>query len=146
MRMISVMLVCVAVSACSSKKQSVLDVAECSVGVSKNAANRVVSPILKDITDPKSRDAGCSALNEYLRTDSVAFTDLKPNDCEWDYSTSSPQDLAKAVLERHSATLSKLCGWSQKDAAPAFESEGREIMSKYTKEQRQELQRAYDGR
>jgi hypothetical protein len=132
-----------ALAACGPKKHSQLDIAECSVRISQGAANRIVSPILTQIADPASRDAGCTALDQYIRMDAVAFDDLRPKNCEWDYGGSSPRELVDSLLKRHSATLAKLCDWDRKDSARSFEKEGKETLSGYSPEQRDELRRTY---
>jgi hypothetical protein len=134
---------------CSKKDEADMAFApSCTAAAAKAAAQNVLRPALAHIMNPATRSAGCSELDEILKDTSgtYAFERYRPkNGCEWDIGEANPSAAVKAILTPRSAELSTLCEWERKDAEHRFETRGEEILQKASPEDRQTLERAYNG-
>lgn len=138
------------ITSCSSKPEQSTSLAmppSCPVKTAKLAAERIITPVLNKIASPKTRNEGCLELDVLLKDASASFQydEFKPTGCDWDYGDSSPYAQVKAILSPRGDELSNLCEWKSKDAERSFQRRGEQILQNMSEEDRQTLQRAYEG-
>lgn len=120
----------------------------CSGGIARIAAVNELAPIIERISNPETRADGCQRLDRLLE-DSAAMHHYerdKPSGCDWGYGLRSPYEQATNILKTKQDALAKLCDWARKDAAMEAQRRGEDILGGLPPEDRQALERAYEGR
>ena len=129
-------------AACEERETEQFQVTKlCSGEVAKIAVSKVITPIMLRIADPRTRMAGCSQLDDVIRSYNQAFDAYKPTGCEWGVGRDEPEQILRSFGNAHSSRLAALCEWQNVDAR----RRGRQILDSMSPEDRRTIENAYNG-